>query len=261
MKRRDLFLYSSAALGSLLTGSAGAAEKDDAAPAWTYEPLDGKETAQRAYDLYSEGSCMYAAFRSIVSLVGEKRVAKHPGESAQWNGFPYYMMKYGKGGVHDYGSLCGILNGCAAAISLFVPERKDAAVLTYALFHYYENTPLPVFMPTEPKFGGIVQSRSESVLCHVSVTRWAIASDETAESPRRKERCKRLVGDLTAKTVEMLNSYFADKDKCLASGAAAAESPAGHCVECHNPEGDQPQVNVKMNCTPCHSDIGPDHGN
>ena len=260
MKRRDLFLYGSAALGSLLTGSIAAAEKDDTVPVWVYEPLDGKEASQRAYDLYSEGSCMYAAFRSIVGLVGERRVAKHPGESTQWNSFPYYMMKYGKGGVHDYGSLCGILNGCAAAISLFVPERKDAAVLTHALFSYYESTPLPVFVPRESKFGEIVQSKSESVLCHVSVTRWVVASDETAESLRRKERCKRLVGDLAAKTVEMLNSYFADKGKCLAASAAAAAGPAERCGECHNPEGDQPQVNVKMNCTPCHSDVSPDHG-
>ena len=262
MKRRELLRYGSAALGSLAAGGAvfSAEHSDDSVPIWIYEPLDGAEVAQRAYDLYSDGSCMYAAFRSIVGLVGEKRVAKHPGESAQWNGFPYYMMKYGKGGVHDYGSLCGILNGCAAAIALFVTEKKDAAAITRDLFNYYESTELPIFIPAETKFGEITPSLSESVLCHISVTRWAVAADETAESPRRKERCKRLVGDLTAKAVEMLNAYFAAGKKCPARDETAWGGSAIGCTKCHNPEGDQPQVNVKMNCAPCHDDLPPDHG-
>ena len=87
-----------------------------------------------------------------------------------------------------------------------------------------------------------------------------VAADETAESPRRKERCKRLVGDLTAKAVEMLNAYFAAGKKCPARGEAAWGGPALGCTKCHNPEGDQPQVNVRMNCAPCHGDFQPDHG-
>ncbi len=272
MKRRDLFACGSAALGALFVhGACAAAEKDGSVPVWTYEPIDAGEAAQRAYDLYGEGSCMYATFRSIVSLVGEKRAAKHPLEAPQWNGFPYYMMAYGKGGVHDFGSLCGSLNGAAAAISLFVTERKDAAALTYDLFNYYENTLLPSFEPASSKFGEITQSVSESVLCHISVTRWASEADETAESPRRKERCKRLVGDITARMAEMLNRYFADGKKCPAgSGREVATAwggvttslsePAEGCTVCHNPEGEQPQANVKMNCAPCHSDLAPDHG-
>lgn len=271
MKRRELFALGTAALGGLFTGESSPAAAAGGAPVWTYEPLDGALVAQKAYDLYAEGSCMYAAFRSIVEQVGLRRAEKHPLEAEQWTRFPYYMMAYGKGGVHDYGSLCGILNGCAAAISLFVTDRKDAAWLTYTLFNFYEDTLLPVFVPAETKFREIPQSLSESVLCHVSVSRWTAEADETAESPRRKERCKRLVGDLAAKTAELLNSYFANGKCCPAKegketatawgGTTATLSrPAADCTACHNPDGEQPAVNVKMNCSPCHSDLPPDHG-
>ena len=135
------------ALGTLFTANLPNASAEETSSTWTYEPLNSAQVAQRAYDLYAEGGCMYAAFRSIVEQVGLRRVEKHPLEEARWKGFPYRMMTYGKGGLQDYGSLCGILNGCAAAIALFVTDREDAASLTHALFHFYEDTLLPIFVP------------------------------------------------------------------------------------------------------------------
>lgn len=272
MKRRELLALGGTALGTWMAGTAlpSVRADEDGIPVWNYEPLDPAAAAQRAYDLYADGSCMYASFRAIVEMTGEKRIEKHPLESAQWRSFPYYMMAYGKGGIHDYGSLCGTLNGGAAAISLFVTDRKDAAALTYELLNFYESTALPVFVPAVTKFSEITQSVSESVLCHVSVSRWAAEADETAESPRRKERCKRLVGDVVTKTVEILNRYFAAGKKCPAGTGAEVSTawggttnslaePAVSCVACHNPEGEQPRVNVKMNCAACH-DMDSTHG-
>ena len=264
MKRRELLVLGGTALGTLFTANLPNAAAEETSSTWTYEPLDGAQVAQRAYDLFAEGGCMYTAFRSIVEQVGLRRVEKHPLEEARWKGFPYRMMTYGKGGLQDYGSLCGVLNGCAAAIALFVTDREDAASLTHALFHFYEDTLLPIFVPASDEFGEIPQSLSESELCHVSVSRWTTKANETIDSPRRKERCKRLAGDVVAKAVELMNYYFEtgecpaeeDPETAAAWGGAPAvlgESPVDG-VSGYSPEGERPRVNVKMNCTLCHTD-------
>ena len=261
MKRREWLAAGTAALGAFWAGgiSAASGEKTNAF-VWTYEPLDPDVTAARAYQLYPDGSCMYASFRAIVESVGLVRSEKHPEERPFWESFPYGMMFYGRGGVHDYGSLCGVLNGCAAAISLLTPDRKAAAAMTRELFDYYESTPLPIFTPAESKFAEMEQSVAESVLCHISVSRWRAESDAEVESPRRKDRCKRLTADGVKKTVEMLNARY----HALADGSACpvtqALEPAASCIVCHAPEGSRPDANVRMNCTVCHDDLGDDHG-
>lgn len=265
MKRRELLALGGMTVGAWLTGSTGSVEagtsgESKEAFVWNYVPLDPAVTAQKAYDLYKDGSCMFATFRAIVESVGTIRSGEYPSEAEKWSSFPYFMMYYGKGGVHDYGSLCGVLNGCAAAISLFVPERKDSAALTTELFQFYETTPLPTFVPTESKFGEIPQTIAESVLCHVSVSRWTAEADEEAESPRRKERCKRLVGDGVIKTVELLNRYWENRIAGKGCVMTAILEPAASCVECHSPGGSRPDANVKMNCSVCHEDLDDDHG-
>lgn len=262
MKRRELLMCGGMALGGIMagladaeTGKAGEAE----APEWGYVPIDPVETAKKAYELYKDGSCMYASFRSIVESVGEARCQIHPSEALQWGAFPYYMTYYGKGGIHGYGTVCGILNGCAAAICLLVPDSKEAKALTMELFKFYETTPLPHFVPENPKFTDIPQTVSESVICHVSVSRWTAEADETAESPRRKERCMRLVADCVAKAVELLNAHWEAKKGGGSCPAFELGEPAASCTVCHNPEGEMPGTNVKMNCSVCH-DQDEDHG-
>ena len=84
---------------------------------WQYVPLDPAVSAQLAYGFYSEGSCMYATVKSIVSQLSEKI-----GEP--FNSFPTHLFKYGHGGVGGYGTICGTLNGAAALIGLLVSDKN-----------------------------------------------------------------------------------------------------------------------------------------
>lgn len=261
MERREWLAAGLAAIGAFGAGRTWVSAADVSNEfVWTYEPLDPDETAALAYRLYPDGSCMYASFRSIVESVGKIRSEKYPDERVHWESFPYAMMFYGRGGIHDTGSICGVLNGCAAAISLLVPDRKSAAAMTGELFGYYESAKLPLFIPSESKFSSIEQSVSESVLCHISVSRWRAESDAEIESPRRKERCKRLTADGVKKAVELLNAWHkAVRDGASCPGTSVLE-PAASCVECHAPKGSQPDANVRMNCAVCHDDLADDHG-
>lgn len=260
MKRREWLTRGGLFFGGMLAGGGSTILSSEKKPeaeeefVWNYEPLDPRTTAEEAYRLYSEGSCMFATFRSIVEGVGRIRKEKNPAEGTRWESFPFYMMTYGRGGVHDCGSLCGILNGCSAAISLFVRTRNDAAGLTRELFDWYESSELPNFVPSETKFGEIEQSVSESPLCHISVSRWIQVSESEAESPRRKERCKRMVGDGVIKTIELLNRYFQSRQEGKPCPFAEPYEPTASCIECHSPKGSSPDVNARMNCSVCHEE-------
>jgi hypothetical protein len=67
---------------------------------WKYTPLEPAVTAEIAYNLYSEGSCMFATVKSVIS-----QLAETVGEP--YLSFPFHMFKYGHGGVGGYGSVCG----------------------------------------------------------------------------------------------------------------------------------------------------------
>mgnify|MGYP005809950885 CR=1 FL=1 len=79
--------------------------------AWAYRQLDPVATAELAYQIYDQGSCMYAVFKSIVS-----QLADQVGEP--FTSFPCQMMKYGHGGIGGYGTVCGALNGAAVLVSM-----------------------------------------------------------------------------------------------------------------------------------------------
>ena len=103
------------------TTSAGAANAPSAtltSGSWTYRPLDPSVVAQRAYDMYPQGSCMYAVFGSVITQLAED-------VGGPFATFPLGMMRYGTTGVGGWGSLCGVVNGCAALIGLFYPEQTD----------------------------------------------------------------------------------------------------------------------------------------
>lgn len=270
MKRRELLTAGAALCGAFAagevmerTGRAAGDQTDEGEQtpyAWPYEEVDPDEAADYAYALYPEGRCMYSAFRAVVELAGRARCAAHPEERHYWEQFPYHMMFYGRVGVHNFGSLCGVLNGCAAAISLLVPDRKAAAAMTGELFGFYESTALPIYTPKESPFSEMEQSVADSVLCHISLCRWTAASGAEVESPRRGERCTRLSADGVRKTVELLNRWRRSRDSEQACAFAALGEPAASCVECHSGDGPRKDVRVKMNCSACHDDIQDDHG-
>jgi hypothetical protein len=112
--------------GSALLGRSLAAATPAAAPAssmahlpWPYRPVDPDTAGQRAFEGYQKGHCMYGTFEAIVGAVVEKL-------GPPYTGFPFEMFIYGMGGVYGWGTLCGTLNGCAAAIQVLSREHAPA---------------------------------------------------------------------------------------------------------------------------------------
>jgi hypothetical protein len=153
-----------------------------------------------------------------------------------------------------YGSLCGAINGCSAAISAFVPDVKDKFALIQDLCVYNEETTLPIYVPKEDKHPDMTTYKAKSVLCHVSLANWMTAGDTTLEKPVWVERCIRLTSDLVTRTVELLNAYHADHPKTLA-GILSLTAETQSCMECHTHDKERYDSLAKMNCTTCHSDI------
>jgi len=210
---------------------------------WVYHPLDPAVTANLAYNIFDNGSCMYAVVHSFVS-----QLAARFGEP--YASFPSHMMKYGHGGIGGYGNVCGTLNGVAALIGLLVPDKDTRDALITDLFRWYENNPLPDFKPdtailnfTPPT------SVSRSTLCHASITNWGLATGYKVKSIERKERCRRLVGDMAAKLAVVMNQLT---DNTYTTVNHDDETVRG-CLTCHGSQGKLDNTSGKMTCTSCHS--------
>jgi hypothetical protein len=166
------------------------------------------------------------------------------------------MMVYGAGGVSNWGSLCGALNGSAAIIGLFVKSKAHRTALTNEVFLWYEQSALPVYKPAKPDLDiEIPTSTADSVLCHVSISKWCKVSGHKAFSEARDERCKRLSADVAAKTVEVLNAWHEQT-------FAAVHRPTNQlqtCNSCHGRGSELENTRGKMNCTTCHSQLSDEH--
>lgn len=233
------------ALGFKAIAAETAKGATDSSFPWPYTKLDSDQIAERAYKGYYEGHCMYGAFEAIVGAVADKKGGE------PFKSFPYKMMKYGAGGVGDWASLCGALNGAAAAIALFVAEPKP---LIDELFGWYEKEPLPNYKPKNPKFD-IQTSVAASVLCHQSVTNWCKKAGKKAFSPERSERCAWITASVAKFTTEILNHHFAGTFK------AAYPIPAdvAKCRGCHDKGGSIENTRGKMGCTSCHPNTDKTH--
>lgn len=207
---------------------------------WIYHKLDLDSTAEIAYNIYSEGSCMYASFGSIIT-----QLAKQYGEP--YASFPHYMMKYGATGIGGYGSVCGSLNGAAAIIGLFVKEKSHMNALIEECFAWYEKTMLPIYLPKETKYS-IPSTVSNSVLCHASTAKWALESGSRLDSKERTERCSRLTADVAKKTVGLLNDYFDGQYE----SSHHLNTDTSTCVQCHSEQGKLANIKGKMECASCH---------
>ncbi len=236
--RRELLGGLGLAGGGLLLGlRAGAAESG----AWRYHRLDPEATAALSYRIYPDGGCMYAMVRSVVGSLAEAH-----GEP--YRSFPFDMMRYGEGGVGGWGSVCGVVNGAAALVGLFYggQEQPEREQVIQAFGEWYQRTALPRYLPADPALPGEVAACvAGSVICHLSLGRWAAASGESVYSPAKRERCRRLTADGTAHLVEQLNQLLDP------ARAAAAESSAAACLACHG-KGARADAFGKMDCTPCH---------
>ena len=215
---------------------------------WKPHKLDPKESMDVAYSgyWYKGYGCGYGVFYGIVGMMAEKF-------GAPYNSFPFTMMEYSKGGVADWGTLCGALAGAASAFSVFYP-RKEAIPMVNELFRWYEQTAFPIYNPGDAAqgFKGVLPtSVAHSVLCHVSVSTWCKSTNNKANSKERSERCGRITADVCAKAIEILNAKIeAGKDW---KGALAKQESVVGCTSCHGKEKMSDMQKGNMDCTPCHS--------
>jgi len=185
------------------------------------------------------GGCAFGAFNAIIGQLAE--VVGEP-----YTGIPVQMMDWAGAGVVGYGTLCGTLTGTAAAIGL-ICSGSDARAFVSDLMSWYSTADLPTNLhaPTGP----LPQSKADSNLCHVPLTRWCTSSGFASGSSERAERCSRLSGDVAAKAVELLNGSAlglerpSEKTVCRACHYMGPSYAAGHFTH-----GD-------MNCLTCHINL------
>ena len=224
-------------------------------PGWNYALLDPKEIADRAYRMYPDGACSYAVFGSVVTTLAERI-----GEP--FRSFPVEMMRFGEGGIAGFGTVCGALNGAAALIGLFRPgkEQKDREPLVTELFTWYEQTALPRYAPPSPgEVGELRGVAVQSVLCHISVSRWCEETGYAAFDIERRERCRRLSCDVAAKIVDILNCCFHPESTNHPGGNPyPQDNPADlsvevrQCISCHG-RNELANSLAKMDCRACHT--------
>jgi hypothetical protein len=92
-------------------------------------------------------------------------------------------------------------------------------------------------------------SVSKSHLCHVSATAWANASGHQLLTQQHFERCNRLVADVAAQVVKLLNEYSAGT---IAYNEKLNSFSQG-CLSCHGPGKTKADVASGMTCNPCHT--------
>ncbi len=212
---------------------------------WAYKTLDPIAVAERSYASYYKGGCCYAAFEGIVGQL--KKEAGYP-----YTLIPTEMMIFGEGGVAGGSSLCGALNGAAAAMFLVTgaveqKRRDEAFQMIRELFNWYEQETLPNYRPIDPKFE-IKASVSKSPLCHVSVTNWCKATGSKSFSKERSERCGWLAASTAKYAVELLNKKADSAFKATHPLASQVQS----CRTCHDKGGQLENSRTTMDCGGCH---------
>ncbi len=239
ISRRTLLGSLGCAVGSAAAGSAaafaqnGLVQPPGSSGRWTYHCLDPDSVADLAYGLYPEGSCMYAVFSSILLSLAEEF-----GEP--YASFPRQMMRYGHGGVGGWGTICGALNGAAAAFGLFTATREESDRLTDGLLQWYQDTPLPKYVPVAKDTVEMPEAVPQSVLCHISTVRWREeANCAEMSAPLRKERCRRLSADTAKRATRLLNAY-----------AEVRQLPCKPAIT--PPTGLSDDGSTKMKCWLCH---------
>lgn len=217
---------------------------------WPYAKMDPEEARILAHDSFYKFGCCYAGFSGIIGLL-QNEVGR------PFTSIPLEMMSYGGKGVKGWGTLCGALNGAAAAISL-VRDGKDSTPVIHELMGWYTRALLPSdqsnsygeedTFTVDKGIKALPQNKSGSPLCHISVTSWCRSAEYEIGSPQQKERCSRVSGDTAAKAVMLLN---AQQDGNLRTEYVMPASTS-ECLSCHGPEKEVANVEHKMTCTQCH---------
>lgn len=200
---------------------------------WPYEKLDPEKTAEIAYNRFYSIFCGATVISSMFSQLSEKI-----GEP--YKSFPVDAFIYMEGGMTGWGTICGSVAGAAVVTNVIIGPRiagsQDGAMMGSEIMQWYSETPLPVYVPKEPKTKAeIIKTVSNSPLCHASTGKWMKAVNKSLCSAERKDRCARVAGSVAYHTVKLLNDW---KDgKYHTKGTIPFKSygiPAQHnCTDCH----------------------------
>jgi hypothetical protein len=203
---------------------------------WPYAKLTPDRVATRAFESFQKGQCMYGVFESLVGETAD-------GLGGPYRNFPFDLMGYGGEGIKGWGTVCGALNGAAAAFQMLSPKPGP---LVDALFGWYEQEPLPNVEHKGARYP-MVQTVAGSPLCHVSISRWCESSGLKPQDPARVERCGSLVASVARRATELLNLQLAGRPlPTIPAGAA------GQCNSCHGTGGELEDSRAKMDCNACH---------
>ena len=237
------------AASGLLAAPVKSTDKKSMAVPWPYAELNADRVAERAYKNYFSHHCMYASFEAIVG-----QLADQFGEP--FSSFPFAMMVYGGGGVAGWGTLCGTLNGAAAAIQLL---SHHPTTLISELYRWHEVTALPnveLNVPADkdglyPASSRVEPSVSGSVLCHIIMSKWLKESGHDMGSAEKKQRCAQAAASVAKKTVELLND---DSHGELVLRHQLSKKTQS-CSTCHTGvDSLVKNTQGKMECMTCHAD-------
>jgi len=203
---------------------------------WPYVKLDPEKTAELAYNEWYRVFCGAAVINSVFSqlreLVGEP-----------YKSFPSDSFVFLEGGMAGWGTVCGSNAGANVVSNVIIgpriagPDCEHGASIGSETMQWYSETALPVFNPKTPKQPNkIVQTTSNSPLCHVSVGKWMKASGFALASPERKDRCARVAASVAYQLVVHLNEWKDGKYISKANwtpGKAMGIPSQQNCTECH----------------------------
>lgn len=243
-RRAMLSAGAAAVTGSIMPVATAASLSTRTAFPWQWKEIKPADVQERAYQsAWAKVACMYGTFEAIIGTLSDRY-------GAPYNTFPVEATLYGSGGFGGLGSICGTINACGLLFGLFAKKQEDQFALCQEISLWYENAQLPAYKPKKPKLDiPMATSISRSHLCHISSTTWAKASGHQLLTQQHFERCNRLVADVAAQAVSILNEYSAG----TIAYKQKLNSFSQGCLSCHGPGKTKADVASGMTCNPCHT--------
>lgn len=207
---------------------------------WPYEKLDPAKTAELAYNEWYRVFCGAAVINSVFSQLRDK-----VGEP--YTSFPVDAFVFLEGGQVGWGTICGSAAGANIVANCIIGPRISGAheghQISADVMQWYSESKLPLFKPASPKVStAIIQTVSDSPLCHLSVGKWMKASGFPLGSPERKDRCARVAASTAYHLVSLLNNWKDGTYKATSDFSCAKENG----------------ITGQYNCNDCHGDNVPE---
>lgn len=217
---------------SVAEATGGATEKWP----WPYVKLDPDKTAEIAYNEWYRVFCGGAVISSVFGQLRDK-----VGEP--YKSFPIDAFVFLEGGTAGWGTICGSNAGANIVSNVIIgpriagPDCENGAQIGSEIMDWYSNTALPVYVPKEPKQKTkIIQTTSQSPLCHISVGKWMKAANYPFASPERKDRCARVSASVAYQLVQKLNAWKDGKYEAKTVWTPVKDmgiTAQQNCNECH----------------------------